>query len=540
MPKRRKDRESKSGPKRAVIYCRVSSDKQEREGFSIPAQQDLLRNYAQEAGIEIAQEFVDVETAKQAGRTNFSAMISFLEDSSDCKTILVEKTDRLYRNLKDWVLIDELGLEVHLVKENEVLSKSSSSHQMFVHGIKVLVAKNHIDNLKEETRKGMLKKARSGYFPSNSPFGYRNVVGADGKKTIAPDEQIAPFIIKIFEWYATGDYSLSEVAKKAKENGLRYRSGRKVAKGYIHKALRNRVYMGEFEWDGEIYSGNYQPLVSQELWQRVQNVLDGRFSKRSRKRKHGFAYSGLIRCGHCGCSLVGQIQKKRYVYYHCSGAKGKCPEPYTREEVFEDLFTDILGQLEFDEEVLEWIREALKASHADERVMHQEAVEALQEQHRRLQNRLEIAYEDRVDGRITAEEYDSRSAAWRGEQEELERAMARHRSANRNYLDEGIQLLELAKSAQALFVRQNAHEKRKLLNFLLSNCSWKGGVLTAEFKQPFDMLAKTNLACQEKTASERESEGRFDFWLRIPPPSPTRSPESKLLRNRSPEITKEL
>ncbi|RME24802.1 MAG: recombinase family protein, partial [Deltaproteobacteria bacterium] len=102
----------------AVLYARVSSRDQEREGFSIPAQQTLLRDYAATNGFEIVEEFVDVETAKRTGRTSFNKMVAFIRKrTANRPTILVEKTDRLYRNLKDWVTIDELGVEVHLVKE---------------------------------------------------------------------------------------------------------------------------------------------------------------------------------------------------------------------------------------------------------------------------------------------------------------------------------------------------------------------------------------------------------------------------------------
>jgi len=131
----------------AVLYSRVSSRDQEREGFSIPAQLELLRTYAAANAFTVAQEFIDVETAKAAGRAGFGQMIVFLKKNIACRVILVEKTDRLYRNLRDWVTIDELGLEVHLVKENVVLSPHSRSHEKFMLGIKVLMAKNYIDNL---------------------------------------------------------------------------------------------------------------------------------------------------------------------------------------------------------------------------------------------------------------------------------------------------------------------------------------------------------------------------------------------------------
>jgi DNA invertase Pin-like site-specific DNA recombinase len=121
---------------KAVIYARVSSDEQERDGFSIPAQLDLLRNYAKKNNFEIVKEYEEAQTAKQAGRVKFNEMLQFLKSSKDIKTILVEKTDRLYRNFKDYVELGETEFEIHLVKENEIIGKNATSHQKFIHGIK--------------------------------------------------------------------------------------------------------------------------------------------------------------------------------------------------------------------------------------------------------------------------------------------------------------------------------------------------------------------------------------------------------------------
>src|SRR5438876_6359917 len=97
--------------RQAIIYARVSSKEQDKEGYSIPAQLRILRGYAGMLHFSVAGEFVDVETAKQAGRSGFSQMMDFLRKSPACRILLVEKTDRLYRNLKDWVTVDELDLE---------------------------------------------------------------------------------------------------------------------------------------------------------------------------------------------------------------------------------------------------------------------------------------------------------------------------------------------------------------------------------------------------------------------------------------------
>ena len=110
-----------------------------------------------------------METAKQTGRADFGEMVGYLKAHPSVRVMLVEKTDRLYRNFKDWVTIDELDVEMHFAKEGAVLSSDSRSSEKFMHGIKVLMAKNYIDNLSEETRKGMQEKAEQGIWPTKTP-----------------------------------------------------------------------------------------------------------------------------------------------------------------------------------------------------------------------------------------------------------------------------------------------------------------------------------------------------------------------------------
>src|SRR5213083_392966 len=208
--------------RQAVIYARVSSKEQEKEGFSIPAQLKLLKEYAAAQGFAVANEYVDVETAKQTGRTSFGEMVAYLKAHPFVRVMLVEKTDRLYRNLKDWVTVDELDVEMHFPKEGVVLSRESRSSEKFMHGIKVLMAKNYIDNLSEETRKGMQEKAEQGIWPSHTPLGYRNVNGPNGKKIIELHPELAPLIARLFDWYATGLYSLKEVTRMVRAAGLRF------------------------------------------------------------------------------------------------------------------------------------------------------------------------------------------------------------------------------------------------------------------------------------------------------------------------------
>ncbi len=124
----------------AVIYTRVSSREQEQEGFSLGAQAKLLREYATRNGLRIAQAFEDVETAKATGRKQFGEMVTLFKRNRTCRVLLVEKTDRLYRNFRDAVTLEDLDIEIHFVKEGQIVSKDSKSQSKLIHGINLVMA----------------------------------------------------------------------------------------------------------------------------------------------------------------------------------------------------------------------------------------------------------------------------------------------------------------------------------------------------------------------------------------------------------------
>src|SRR6185312_11922033 len=124
------------------------------------------------------------------------------------RTVIVEKTDRLYRNFHDCVTLEDLGIEIHLPKEGQVLTKDSKSQAKLVHGIQVVIARNYIENLREEVRKGMREKAEQGIYPSRPPLGYCN---NKLEHTIEINPQKAPVAERMFDLYASGQHSLASV-----------------------------------------------------------------------------------------------------------------------------------------------------------------------------------------------------------------------------------------------------------------------------------------------------------------------------------------
>ncbi|MBP6965129.1 MAG: recombinase family protein [Armatimonadetes bacterium] len=514
----RRGESAETPPAEAIVYARVSSKEQEKEGFSIPAQLKLLRDYATEHGLVIRREYTDVETAKQAGRTSFNDMVAFFKSAlqavdNSCRVILVEKTDRLYRNLKDWVTLDELQLEIHFVKENVILSPDSRSTEKFMHGIKVLMAKNYIDNLSEETKKGMVEKAEQGIWPSCAPIGYINVRCGD-KRSIQPDPATAQLVRTLFELYATGRYSLLEVTRKIREDGLAYRkSGNRIQKSLIHKMLTNPLYYGDIYWAGKHYSGTHEPLVSKDLWDTVQETLAEKGRRKTRQQKHQWLYRGLLRCGHCGCALTPEVKKAKYTYYHCTGHKGRCPEKYAREEELTRQFSEALRAMKMDSDVLEWLRVVLKESHRDEKEHHSQAISTFQQQYTKIQGRIDAMYEDKLDGTISREMYERKSEEWTQEQQDIMRHIETHQRANRAYLDKGVTILELADGAAALFERQESGDKRKILDTVFSNSIWKDGMLLPSYRKPFDLIVETQKNAVDNYGGKFDEVAKTEIWL---------------------------
>ncbi len=504
--------ESRNGTARkAVIYARVSSKEQEL-GYSIAAQQDLLRRYGSELKLAI-EEFSDVETAKTVGRPGFNAMLSYLSKHRECRVVLVEKTDRLYRNLKDHVTLAEADLEIHFVKENFILTKDSRSSEKFMHGLNVLMAKNYIDNLSEEVKKGVRTKAGRGLWPSYAPLGYLNTIRADGKRIIAPDPVLGPIVTKIFEWFASGEYSLRTLAQKAYGEGFRFRKSRnKIPLTTLQKILRKRIYTGDFNYGGAIYQGSHEPLVTREVWNRVQEILDGRHANKHRKVTHDFVYSGRVKCGHCGCSMVGEVKKGRYVYYHCTGYRGKCPEPYTREEILERQIADVLRDLVVPPAVLAWMQSELVVSDRTEEAARAQTARRQQMELERLQARMDVLYDDRLDGRIDAATYDKKAGEIREQQEQIRQKIRTIEAMTLPSASEADDLMMLTSKAADLYVAQTGAEQRKLLHLVLKEASWKGGELRMLLREPFQELRLSNSGSDRNCKEFGPSGPDFDNW----------------------------
>lgn len=490
---------------KAVIYARVSSEEQKKEGFSIPAQLDLLRSFAKQHNIDIVREFEEAETAKQAGRHQFNEMLKFLKKSKDIKTVLCEKTDRLYRNFKDYVDldVDTTGYTVYLVKEGVVLSPLSTSHEKLVHGLKVLLAKNFIDNLREETQKGRLKKASQGYFIGQVPYGYKKL---DPRTTVI-DEEKAPFVRRAFELYATG-ISLEKVKEQLYEEGFIYQSAhKKISKGQLGKMLQNINYLGVLKFRDVIYAGQHPPIISQELFDKAQ-LSFRKDNKPLYRDDHNFALAGMMTCAKCGCAITAEIKKGKYVYYHCTGGKGKCEQKkiYINELDLMPQFDEAVKAASLAQKHIDYIKQGLKESLADKKEFSEQMRSNLEAEASRIRHRIDKITNEYYDDLVDAKFYNDKRLQWNKDLDDVMIKLEALHNAEKKYYEEGVRIIETLKNAYTLYKQQTSTEQRKLLNYLLSNCKLEGRKVSYDYNLPFSYFINFD-SCLKKYA-RRDSNAR--------------------------------
>jgi len=477
---------------KAVIYTRVSSRGQEETGYSLPAQEKLLKEYAQRNNFEIAKVFSISESASgKRQREIFNQMISYVKRNG-LKIILCEKVDRLTRNLKDAVMIDEWlekddQRQVHLVKDSLVLHKNSRSQEKLNWGIRIILAKNYIENLSEEIKKGQMEKIVQGWLPGTPPLGYK-LVGQEKHKIAVIDDKKAPLVKKMFELYATGDYSLEKLVEIMYKQGLRSRMGNRLVKSRMASLLSHPFYYGKLLWNGELYEGRHEHLISKELFDVVQRTLKGKATPKY--NKHFYLFKGLISCAECQ-GLITWEEHKGIVYGHCNHYRQCSQKTWVKEQNIENQVVKVFENLEIrNKRLMEWIHKALRDSHQDEIVYHKSALDELNKRYDLILQRLDRLYDDKLDGKITEVFYQRKAKQYSEEKEEISSAIQRHSNANIKYYELGINLYELSQRSKEIYLKASQEERRQLLNLVLNKLQLNNGKLNYIFSKPFELLSK--------------------------------------------------
>ena len=494
---------------RAIIFARVSSREQEESGYSLPAQEKLMSEYAYRKVLNIIEVFSISESASgKKQRESFIEMIKYVK-KNNISNIICEKVDRLTRNFKDAVLIDE-WLEVdderklHLVKDSLIMHKNSRSQEKLNWGIRIIFAKNYTDNLSEEVKKGQKEKLLQGWLPNQAPFGYKSV-GEKGHKIHIIDEPVAKLIRRSFEIYAKGNISISNLVEKMHDYGLRTKNGKKVLKSIMARMLNRPYYCGDIEYNGEIYPGKHEPIVTRTLFNQVQKKLTGKTTPKI--NKHFFLFKGIVKCAECNCTISWETQKG-HIYGRCHHYKPCSQNTWSKEQELEDQILKYLDNLQIKSpRLVEWFRKALKESHEEEAHYHNSNIEELNKRYDTLQNRLDKMYEDKLDTKITEEYYNSKFKEYKSEQDEIIQKTQNHTNANTKYFELGASIYDLSQKAKEVYLKtKTTEEKRELLNLVFENFTLDQKTLNFNYSKPFEILSR--IAKKSKSSKVVKNQGK--------------------------------
>jgi DNA invertase Pin-like site-specific DNA recombinase/uncharacterized protein YueI len=443
-------------------YVRVSTAKQGQHGVSLQEQRDAIVRFAQRFSLGLTEWFEERETAAKRGRPVFSKMLKLLRQGK-ADGVIIHKIDRGARNLKDWADLGELidhGIEVHFA--NEGLDLHSRGGRLSA-DIQAVVAADFIRNLREETRKGFYGRIKQGLYPLPAPLGYLDKGGGRVKEA---DPSKAPLVRKAFELYGSTRYNLDGLVEEMARLGLRNRKEKRVTRNGMSRLLNNPFYLGliRLQSTGETFPGSHQPLITKSLYERVQNILNGRTNTRT--GRHQFLFRRLLKCRRCGYSAIAE-EHKNHVYYRCQSVA--CAPTCIREEIVEQEMLRAFGPLRFTDEERVYLKAKvahLKETWQTDREAHVNALRlSLGSLHERL-NRLTDAF---IDGTIEKDLFERRKTGLLLEQKQAEESL-RELQANGHLIPDRLsEFLELAGSAYFQYKLALPEEKRDLLQIVTSN-----------------------------------------------------------------------
>src|SRR3989344_4443867 len=327
------------------IYIRKSTESEDRQVMSLESQLSELKEFAAKEKLEIVASLSEAQTAKEPGRKVFAEMLDRL-CAGEAGGILAWHPDRLARNSIDG------GKIIYLLDTGKIQDLKfptfwfdSTPQGKFMLNIAFGQSKYYVDNLSENIKRGHRQKLRKGIWPGFAPLGYLN---NSRTKSIDLDKEKSVLVKKCFELYATGDNTLKNLKQFLADSKLDSYKGNVLSTSCVQRMLKNPFYYGTFRFNGELHEGTHEPIISKKLFDSVQQVMSNR-GKKKRKRKHDFAFSGLMKCGECGCLITAETQKGQN-YYRCTKKKQTCNEKYLREEKLVEQMKSVIQKVSLSDD----------------------------------------------------------------------------------------------------------------------------------------------------------------------------------------------
>ncbi len=368
------------------LYCRKSSESEDRQILSIDSQRVEMERLAEGSGLTIVRTFEEAQSAKAPGRPVFEEMLHEVEKGK-AEGIIAWHPDRLARNSIDGGRIIYL-LDKGTLKDLRFANHTfeNNSQGKFMLSIIFGYSKYYVDALSENVRRGMRAKVEKGWLPNFAPAGYLNDRESG---QIIPDPERFHVIQKMWRLLLSEEATPRRIWEMAgKEWGLVTRTHKRIGgapftKSAIYKIFKSPFYAGVIEWEGKIYPGKHEAMVTLSEFERVQELL-GR-PGRPRRKTYAFPYTGMIRCGECGFAVTAEHKTNRfgshYTYYHCSWRRldYRCAQRSISAERLDGQAAQFLEEISIPEKFHGFEMERLSRLTADEE-------EILGKQRRALEN----------------------------------------------------------------------------------------------------------------------------------------------------------
>ncbi len=506
---------------RYFVYCRKSTDREDRQILGTDAQKRLLVEHAARQGLTVVEVYVENQTAYKVGRPLFATMLSRLE-KGEADGILTYHLTRLARNSFDGgrliYMMDEGTVREIATPEKAYTNNADDKFMMQIH---FAMAKKSSDDTSQFVRRDVVSKLLKGEYPGMVPPGYVNV-NRDGhitKRRDDPDKYMlllklgrplrreeidpvdGPLVARLFEEAARGTKSLAALRVFAHQLGLRSAGGGKLSKTAVWNLLTNPYYYGAIRYNGTLYTENVQhdPLVSKALFDRAQEAIGKR--RKGKYRRHLYAFGGCaMACGDCGCPVTAERQKG-HVYYHCTKSRGDCSQTaWTREEVVAAEFTRILSGLRIPPAYLDYALAKVRRSHAEQAEFSAARRHKLQSLlnagHARLDGllQLKISPSNAAGALLSDEEYLTQKRRIQEELESVRQQLASDARKGETWIGDCERFFAFTQGLAANFATADAEVKQSVLFMVCSKLTLRDHRVVAKFREPFAALAAFPLA----------------------------------------------
>jgi DNA invertase Pin-like site-specific DNA recombinase len=480
-----------------LLYARKSSESEDRQALSIESQIRELTDYARTHNLVIAGVLSESRSAKTPGRPVFGELLRRLS-AKEATGILCWKLDRLARNPIDggaiiWA-VDQGGISDIVVPGK---SFSNRGDDKFWMQLEFGMAKKYVDDLSDNTKRGIRAKLEQGWLPGLPPLGYLNDVR---NHTIVADPERFPIIRRVWQAILGGQSPMRVFGRLTAEWGLLTRPGRRLGSKPLtlsgfYRVLSNPFYHGLIIRKGESYPGAHEPMITKEEFDRAQEIL-GR-PNRPPRRRHLFPFIGLIRCAECGCAITAEEVTNRwgsrYAYYRCSKRRRavRCAQPGVRAEALEVQIVEQLAQLQVPDSLRDWVLGQVKEIAGAEVEVHRGRIADLAREYEAAHRRTADLLDLRLRGILSDAEFLAKKHELSNEEIRFKAELDRVReSPVPSWFDPARSAVAFASLALDRFQTATVDGKREIVLTLGSHHTLRDRILTLETERPFRLMSE--------------------------------------------------